>query len=171
MVWPWPLNQHGYGVAAEVQAWERVHPRPRFRTPMHVEVFIQVGIAAAWRPRNRYFRQARAMRYIGLRLDGRVLPRRRLGGKKVYHHLSTQGLRRAGDTFSWDSMVGPWGPLGLGEPRSKIEYMKRYIEEERFSNAFWPYALGVFHATCFVVKALISIDHLNTCGRNRNATR
>ena len=85
MVWPWPLNQHGYGVAAEVQAWERVHPRPRFRTPMHVEVFIQVGIAAAWRPLNPYFRQVRA-RYrpliTGLRLDGRDLPRKGLGGKK-----------------------------------------------------------------------------------------
>ena len=54
---------------------------------------------------------------------------------------------------------------------SNEAYMKRYMEEERFSNAFWPYALGVYHATCFVVKALISIHHLNTCGRNRNVTR
>ena len=171
MVWPWPSTQHGYEVAGEAQG-ERVHTRQRFRTPMHEEVVPQRVIAARLytEPLRRPSRVVRAMRY-GLRPDGRDLRRCKLGQKKVYHPLSMQWLRRAGDTFSWDSMVGPLAPLGLGEPRSKIEYMKRYMEEERFSNAFWPYALGVYHATCFVVKALISIDHLNTCGRNRNVTR
>ena len=82
---------------------------------MHVEVFIQVGIAAAWRPRNRYFRQARAMRYIGLRLDGPVLPRRRLGGKKglpslKYAMAAARGRYVLMGFNGWPlGTIGPWG--------------------------------------------------------------
>ena len=115
MVWPWPSTQHGYEVAGEAQGHERVQIRPRFRTPMHKEVVIQRVIAARLytEPLRRPSRVVRAMRY-GLRPDGRDLRRGRFGGKKVYHRFSTQWLRRAADTFSWDSMVALGDPWALG---------------------------------------------------------
>ena len=78
---------------------------------MHVEVFIQVGIAAAWRPLNPYFRQVRA-RYrpliTGLRLDG---PRRKKGLPSLKYAMAAARGRYVLMGFNgWPlGTIGPWG--------------------------------------------------------------